>query len=305
VLFIKNKTTIFFGPDEEIINPCWDNVFKAVFTKNTPESRGALSKLLSAILERDLTVKEIVANEPPVGGINERQIRYDINCGFEDGELCNIEMTFNPNKFEPLRLEYYEGKLHTSQNIRGKNKSFKDLKHSYQIALLVNSDECNSEIFLHNYEYYDIKNKVSLNGITHIITVEFAKTEHLLQKAVSEMASLERWIMFFRFSPDKTKRALVNEIIKAEEGISMGAQALLEVSRDRSEWARLNSEYKFAVDFQSNLVEAKREGRQEGRQEEKKEAAKRALKRGAAPQDVAYDQDLPIEEILKIKRDMA
>jgi hypothetical protein len=37
-----------FELTDDIIDICYDNVFKAVFTRDTPESRGALSALLSA-----------------------------------------------------------------------------------------------------------------------------------------------------------------------------------------------------------------------------------------------------------------
>ena len=117
---------MFFQYEDDIINPCWDNVFKAIFTRDTLESRGALECLLSAILMCKLAVLSITVNEPPVDNVNERQIRYDINCKFDDGELCNIEMTLNPDTYEPVRLEYYSSKLFTTQDIRGKNKSYKD-----------------------------------------------------------------------------------------------------------------------------------------------------------------------------------
>ena len=63
---------IFFQYEDDIINPCWDNVFKAIFTRDTPESLGALECLLSAILMRKLTVLSITVNEPPVDSVNER-----------------------------------------------------------------------------------------------------------------------------------------------------------------------------------------------------------------------------------------
>jgi len=39
---------IQFDDSDDLIDICYDNVFKAVFTKETPESRGALSRLVSA-----------------------------------------------------------------------------------------------------------------------------------------------------------------------------------------------------------------------------------------------------------------
>jgi hypothetical protein len=43
-----------------------DNVFKAMFTKDIPESKGALSKLLSAVIGFEVSVTAITANEPPI-----------------------------------------------------------------------------------------------------------------------------------------------------------------------------------------------------------------------------------------------
>jgi predicted transposase/invertase (TIGR01784 family) len=254
---------IYFKYEDDIINPCWDNVFKATFTKDTPESRGALEYLLTAILKRKLTVLSIVANEPPVDDVNERQIRYDINCKFNDGELCNIEMTLNPDTYEPVRLEYYSSKLFISQDIRGKNKSYRDLKRSYQIALIVNAPIIEDDVFVHNFKYYDEENSISLNGRSHIITIELSKLEQIAQKPVAEMTALERWAVFFRYTPDKDKRELVNEIIKLEEGIAMAGQVLLHISKDEKERARLTSEYKFAVDLQSKMVDARRGGHED------------------------------------------
>jgi len=37
---------IQFDDADDLIDICYDNVFKAVFTKETPESRGALSRLI-------------------------------------------------------------------------------------------------------------------------------------------------------------------------------------------------------------------------------------------------------------------
>jgi len=284
---------IYFKYEDDIINPCWDNVFKATFTKDTPESRGALAYLLSAIIKRNLSVLTIVSNEPPVDSVNERQIRYDINCKFENGELCNIEMTLNPDTYEPVRLEYYSGKLFVSQNIRGKDKSYSDLKHSYQIALLVNAPIYEDYVFVHNFKYYDEENGISLNGRSHIITIELSKLEQIALKPVTEMNSLERWAIFFRYTPDKEKRELINEIIKSEEGIAMGAQVLLSISKDENERARLTSEYKFAVDLQSKTIDARRAGVLEG----VKQVAQNMLKRNRPINDIIEDTGLTREEI--------
>jgi predicted transposase/invertase (TIGR01784 family) len=297
---------VFFDYEDYIIDPCWDGVFKAIFTKDRPESRGALQKLLSAIIGRDLAVLTITANEPPVDSIKERQIRYDINCKFDSGELCNIEMTLDPDAFELIRLEYYSSKLFVSQDIRGRKKTYNDLRHTYQISLIVNATMINDDNeFAHHFQYYDKERGVSLNGRTHIIVLELSKLEETARKPVTEMTSLERWALFFKLTTDKGKRELVNEIIMCEEGIAMAGEVLLTISKDEKERARLTSEYKYAVDMQSKMVGARREGEAvgeaRGRQEEKMETVGRLLKKGYSEADVADAMELPLSKVLEIK----
>ena len=293
---------IYFKQEDDILNPCWDNVFKAAFTKDTPESRGSLEHLLSAIIGRRLSVLAIVANEPPVDSVNERQIRYDINCKFDGGELCNIEMTLNPDAYEAVRLEYYAGKLLTSQDIRGKDRSYRNLKRSYQIALIVNAPIIEDDAFAHNFKYYDEERGVSLDGRSRIITVELSKLEQVAKKPVDEMTALERWALFFRYTPDKDKRGLVNEVIKFEEGIAMSAQVLLTISKDEKERARLASEYKFAVDLQSKIVDARRDGINEGSNERAIAIARSMLANGESEEKISLYTGLTYEEVEGLRK---
>jgi hypothetical protein len=123
-----------FLPADPVIDPCWDPVFKSIFTQDTRRSAIALRELLSAILEQDLQNLSVTVNEPPISHLGDRQIRYDINCLFNTGEHANIEITLYPNVYEPLKLEYYSGRLFINQEIRGKHVSYKDLRRTYQIS---------------------------------------------------------------------------------------------------------------------------------------------------------------------------
>ena len=86
------------------------------------------------------------------------------------------------------------------------DKSYNDLKHSYQIVLLVNNPMYKDDVFVHHFKHYDEINKVSLGGRSHIIVIELAKLEKIAQKPVAEITALERWAVFFRYTPDKEKR---------------------------------------------------------------------------------------------------
>jgi hypothetical protein len=93
-----------FEESEDLIDICYDNVFKAVFTRDTPESLGALSKLISALIGQEVTVLSLVANEPPIDNIRDRQIRYDINCQTRDTKQVNVEMALKPDPSSPSAL---------------------------------------------------------------------------------------------------------------------------------------------------------------------------------------------------------
>ena len=76
---------VIFEESDDIIDICKDNVFKAVFTKDTPESEAAMLGFLSEFTGRKISAVTILKNEPPIDNIRDRQIRFDINCEAEDG----------------------------------------------------------------------------------------------------------------------------------------------------------------------------------------------------------------------------
>ena len=74
----------------------------------------------------------------------------------------------------------------------------------------------------------------------------------------------------------------------------MASEVLLEISRDEVERVRLMSEYKYQLDIQSKLVQAKRQARKEGREEGREEGKIIGEKRGI--------QKANLENALAMKR---
>jgi predicted transposase/invertase (TIGR01784 family) len=292
---------IRFDEADDLIDICLDNVFKAVFARDTPESQGALSRLLSAVTGRELTVVAITTNEPPINNLRDRQIRFDIHCKAAEGSLVNVEMSLNPDTCEPVRLEFYAGKLFTGQDIHGVDKSYDDLSEAYQIAILGKGKFFADEAFLHQFEYYDPVRQVSLGGRSRIITVELSKVDHVVEKPAGAMTASEQWAIFFRYLTDKSKRGKINEVLAYEEGIAMAGEVLLKISKDEAERARLMSEYKYALDIQSKVVDARRAGMKEGLQAGRKEGlqavAQKMKKRGVAAEQIAEDTGLTLKEV--------
>jgi predicted transposase/invertase (TIGR01784 family) len=303
-----------FSPTDDIIDICYDNVFKAAFTSDTPGARGALKNLLSAILEQDVAALRIISNEPPVNDLRDRQIRFDIAVEFSDGRLADVEMTLHPGVHEHFRIEYYASRFYVTQDIRGIEKDYGDLRHTYQISL-VGQSLFKDTSFFHHFEYYDKEREISLNGQIHIVVLELSKVGELAEKPVSAMNSTERWSLFFRYCTDPKRRELINELFAREEGISMAGQSLLTLSKNEVERIRLESEIKYMLDRQSEMAEARKaglakglaEGRQaglvEGHQETQGVIAKNALAKGLPMETISEITGLDLEAIEKLAKE--
>jgi predicted transposase/invertase (TIGR01784 family) len=257
------KKTIRFGTDADIPDIRLDGVFKAVFTRDTPQSRGALKGLLSCFTGLDISVLSITANEP-AGLPGDRQIRYDISCRFDDGNLADIEMTIGPRASESLRLEFYTSRLFVTQQIRGAGRSYRDLKLTFQISFISGRKLFQDEELVHRFEYCDMEHGLRLGGRTRIITVELDKTEAVLGKGVEQMSSRERWAVFLRCSADRGKREMVNAILEREEAIAMAGETMLEFTKEELEWFRNESRLKYELDMRETIADARDEAREEG-----------------------------------------
>jgi len=273
------------GDGRTVLDIRYDPVFKGVFTKNTAESRGALSSLISSLIGRTVKVEAIIANEPPVDDLRQRYLRFDVACRTEKGEPVNVEMSFNPKENEQVRLEYHAAKLFVGQNLHGKNKDYDDLKETYQIAIIAKKQFFPDEELIHNFLYYDPDNRISLGGKTRIITVELVKTNPIVDKHVEEMTHAELWAVFFEYLTDKEKRAKIIDIINREEGIAMAVETLSNITQDEVEYARMCNLIKSELDYRTGMNEARRSGLKEGREEGYKKAIE------------LFEQGLSIDEI--------
>ncbi|MDR2717654.1 MAG: Rpn family recombination-promoting nuclease/putative transposase [Treponema sp.] len=252
-----------FGDGTRILDIRYDPVFKAVFTKDTPKSKGALSDLISALIGRTVAVEAIAANEPPIDDLRQRHLRFDVACKTEKGEPVNVEMSFNPRASEPVRLEYHAAKLFTGQDIHGKDKGYDDLKETYQITILAKNKFFPDENLTHNFLYYDPDTRVSLGGKTRIITVELVKTKLIADKPVNEMTNAEAWAVFFQYLTNEGKKAKIIEIINHEEGIAMAVETLGTFTQNELEYIRQTALIMGELDWNTGIKDARKEGRNE------------------------------------------
>jgi predicted transposase/invertase (TIGR01784 family) len=301
---------IRFALDEELPDPCQDAVFKALMTKDSPPSRGARNGLLSAILGQPVTVISSSPNEPPVSGLHDRQIRFDLNVRLAGGELANVEMTKDPAPDEALRMEYYIARLYAGQEIRGAGLEYQDLKKTWQISLLAHRNLFSGGALVHRFRYYDREQGQSLNGRTEIITVELKKADEAVEGDLAGAGRVERWAYFFLHLADKGKRGMINRILAAEEEIGMAGEVVQGFTKDELELFHQISKDKWQTDMQSRLAYAREEAREAGRAEGleagrvegleagRAETVKLMRKHGMSPGQIAETLELPPDFVL-------
>ena len=290
----ENAGVIQFSDTEKLLDIRYDNIFKAVFTKDTPASKGALSGLVSDLIQRKVTIETIIANEPPIDMIGNKRIRFDISCKAESGEKINIEMSFNPEPDELARLEYYHARLHAGQSM---TKSYNDLSETYLIAIIGKEIVFKDNALFHEFYYYDRRNEISFNGKTRIITVELEKSSRVLNKPVEEMKAHEKWAAFFQYLTVVEKREIINEILINKKEIAMAGETLVTISQDEREWVRLETELKNRNDYISMQTNAIRKGLAEGRAQGFAEGKAEGRKEGQQEIMNLLDQGLSIEEL--------
>jgi len=253
-----------FGDGRRIFDIRYDQVFKTVFTRDTAEARAELSDLISSLIGSSVTVETLTANEPPVYDGRQRHLRFDIACKTAKDEPVNVEMSFNPKASEPVRLEYHAARLFTGQDMHGEDKTYNDLKKTYQIAILSKQKFFPDENFAHNFLYYDPDNRTSLGGRTRIITVELVKTEPAANKPVEEMTDAELWAVFFQYLTDEKKRSKIIEIINRKECIAMVVETLGTFTQSEIEYIYETRRIMGELDYNTEMAERRAKAREEG-----------------------------------------
>jgi predicted transposase/invertase (TIGR01784 family) len=286
-----------FGDGKRILDIRYDEVFKAVFTRDAAMSRVSLSGLISALVGRSVTVETLVANEPATDYLGGKKIRYDIACKSKDGQPIDVEMSFFPLTDELNRLEYFASRLFAGQDIAGNEKEYSDLKESYQIAILAQKKFFHDKNLTHTFLFYDPEARISLDGKVRIITLELEKSAIYIDKPVSEMSLVEVWAAFFQYLTDEEKRDKIKEIIARVEEIAMATNALCQITDDFEEYARQTTILKSRLDWQSSMVGAKREGRTEGHAEKALEIARKMKTMGFSNEQIQTATGLPTETI--------
>ena len=252
--------------------------------------------LIATVIGCTVADVQIRNNELPIGDMEEKNERLDVNCVIDDGSQVDVEM--QGSKLEGLdggtqslmnKTVYYLADLHSSQKSKG--VKYIDLVKTYQITFSAHNvfegTGYVTEVSLRTEAGFQISDQITA------IIIELSKLGDVLKKPVGEMTSLEMWSAFLGYAADPTHRQLINEVLERKEAIGMAATVLAAISKDEHERAKFMSRRKFETDMDSNLLTAK----SQGEIDRAKKIARNMKLEGMPVETIARLSELPIFEV--------
>ena len=255
--------------DAEILPPSDDRIFKVILT--SPEAGPVLMDLIASIIGRPVIDVVVRNTELPIGDIEEKAERFDVNCQIDDGSQIDLEMMASrieedaDGEHRNLKGKgvYYLCDLHSSQPAKGLRR-YDKLARTYQVTF------CSYTVFTRRTSYvnsfslrHDGDNELLTDAI-RVIYVELSKLNDILKKSVDAMTDLEKWAVFFQYANQPKYRETVNQVIESKEVLQMAGNLLMSVSKDEKERAVFRSRRMYQTDLASNLATAEDRGMQRG-----------------------------------------
>jgi len=255
--------------DVDILPPSDDRIFKLLMT--SPEGKPALIDLISATIRRPVVDVVVRNSELPIGDIDEKAERLDLNCQTDDDSQIDIEMQASriqedadgEHRNIKGKSIYYLCDLHSSQPSKGVRR-YDRLAQTYQVTF------CSYTVFSKLPDYvnsfsmrHDINNEL-LSDAIHVIYVELSKLSEIIKKSVDDMTDLEKWSVFLKYANIPEYRETVNKVIESKEALQMAGNLLMSVSKDEQERAIFRSRRMYQSDRESDIATAEDRGELRG-----------------------------------------
>jgi predicted transposase/invertase (TIGR01784 family) len=282
------------SPDA-LLNPCSDEVFKALFTNESEESRTALRSFLTAVLHKEVKNVELRPNEPPILDDSDKAVRFDVSCTFNNGEAADVEMQ-GVNKYSSfgMRAEYLSARL--LNTVFHKGDDWQTMPEVYQISLLNFIFDKNDPAAVGYYRMQK-DNGHLLSGIQTVIFLELPKIDALGNMPPETLHSEEKWCKFLIDADNPSKQDYINKLTASDGGIMEAKKTLDKISSDWVLWKRELDREVIERDHNSELHYAKEQGLQQGTLQAKRDDARNFKALGVPVQTIAQATGLSEDEI--------
>ncbi len=274
-----------------------DMVFKAVFGRDTRESKLILMDLLNTILNRsDHNAITSVTHKNPINmksNIDDKETILDVKVETSDGELIDIEMQV---AFEPQfhkRSLYYWSKLHSSQLKSG--QQYDQLKKS--ICINIMSTTCFKDITTPHISFYAyspaIQQKLCEDLEIHYVQLPLINDTI----EVDIMDRFTEWMTFIKDVHDQKKKNLINRLLTKEGVFKMAYDEYSKINDDELMRERLEARQKFIWDMNTARSNAMKEGKAEALHQ----VALNMLSKSMDPSTISELTGLSLEEISNLQ----
>ena len=275
-----------------LLDPRRDVVFKTIFSKDTEEASIARNSLISAFLGKKINESVVINNEIPIDDIRDKASRLDLHCVLEDKAKVSIEIQmYNASDSIEDRLTYYTSQLYAGQAIKG--KPFTELKEVYVILI---SNETLFPKRKHHFSRicYRFEDGEAFCTKENIMILELSKLSY---QSTIEMDLVEKWGTFFTSASDESKKELLEQLTKSDEGINMASTLLERISQDEKERAIIFEREKILTDYYAGLASAEQKGQRGGIKIGVEEGIEQGLLQAAK---TMKEKAFPIEDICDI-----
>lgn len=301
----RNMKKMHFRPSPTaLLNPCLDIIFKKLFTDDSPQGNRALQSFLEAILGKSVSQIVLQPNELPIENVNDKNVRFDLNCKIDDKEFVNIEMQGINSEFAfEKRAEYYCAHLLNHHVVKG--AEWKDIPKVYQISVLNFIVQKNSYKELFHYKFQTDEG-FTLHERQNIIFIELPKVKILVEQikqgilTEEDLTPAQKWSIFILFASKENYNHLIEKISNSEDGIMCAVKVLEKISQDEVIWKQQFDELIIENDRLS-LLGVARDKMEQGYRDGMKKGLEQGLEKG-----IAQGIEQGIEQgIAKNKREIA
>ena len=257
-LFTDNRRERFSFTD--------DMVFHMIYGQGTEESKKALIALLNTVTGEDLTetpIKDINILNPIDYRKREnyKQVEFDIRLETDTGDLFDVEMEKQPDRYFKDRCVLYVMKL--GDKALDKGEKYDKIRKTTMVAFAGGKLLDDEDIYHEIFGIIGEKSRKRLSGNLRFHLIEIDKVDKT--KDISDMTPLERVSVYFRYANDPNKEELIEKLIDSgEEAIILAENIFRELTADDIAYEKMLARQKFLWRYGSGLSAAREQGLKEG-----------------------------------------
>ena len=267
-----------------------DLMFKAALERCPKGAIKLIKEFVSDLKDIDINEEVTFLNKENVMGVDIRTTIFDVNVQIANN-LIELEMQNDKRQYNMANrmLKYIADMINNSFE---KEKEYEH-KSCYSLWF-IGFNMFNDESYIHEFEFYNKKNDISLVNDTKVIVVEFVKFKNLDYNN-------NRWYNIFNtndLSLLEGDDTIMNDLVDNIKNLNNDDEFVIKIdARERAE-REYNARLKADLDFIREKVT--KEVREEVTIENKKEIAKKLKQMGLSITQIVEATGLTQEEINKL-----